>query len=200
MDRVIVEHVTKRVENPKGVLATVFYAPSEAEASFFKKLGDGEKTTGGHDTGYDISRKAGKYVGWFGIVRRIAEDEKEQTTILTVEHKYFDGLTDSHLMAVSFNGSGDFQAVLPKTGHKIEPLSLVRVYGKVAESKGNEIPRVDAEYVRDWHWTTFTFISAYGKQRGSEEWRKLNKVDLDNIYDSNPKVGYYRARLGERPE
>ena len=46
--------------------------------------------------------------------------------VLTVEHKYFDGLTDAHLQAVSFNGSGDCQATLKGTGHRIPPLSLVK--------------------------------------------------------------------------
>ena len=44
------------------------------------------------------------------IVREVAENPQTKRTTLTVEHKYFDGLSDAHLMALSFNGSGDFVA------------------------------------------------------------------------------------------
>ena len=197
---VVVEHVRMASEPPEEGLGTTVYVPSKAEAAFFNKLSEKEKTTGGHDDDYDITKKAGKYIAWFGIVREIVEDPAKKRTVLTVEHKYFDGLTDTHLLAVSFNGSGDFQAIVPGTGHQIGPLSLVRIYGTVTPSKVQQLPQVDTVFMRAWHWDTFTFISAYGKQRGNEKWRKQNHANLDNIYSSSPSEGYYRARLGERPE
>ena len=99
-------------------------------------------------------------------------------TVLTIEHKYFDGLTDAHLQAVSFNGAGDFQATLTGTGHRIPPLSLVKVYGNVTQGKPGALPRIDAVFVRNWHWDAFTFLAAYGTQHGSEEWRQVNEVPL----------------------
>jgi HEAT repeat protein len=197
---VLVEQVTQIPKRTTAGLGTVFYKPSTAEAPFFNRLTADEKSPGGRFADYDITKKAGTYVGWFGIVRGVAEDQQKQTTTLTVEHKYFDGLTDAHIMAVSFNGSGDFQAVVPGTGHKLEQLSLVRIYGTVAASTGKALPRLDAVFVRDWHWGTFTFIEAYGKQRGSEAWRKLNQSTLNDIYDPDPTDEYYRARLGDRLE
>lgn len=197
---VIVEHVTEKPRRTMEGLGTVGYSASKTEEPFFKKLADDEKTTYRPGSDYDITKKAGKYVGWFGIVREINEDSKSQQTILKVEHKYFDGFVDSHMMVLSFNGSGDFQAVLPGLGHRIEPLSLVRVYGKVSPPQGRSLPRVDTVFVRDWHWETFAFISAYGTQRDSEKWRKLNQVNLDQIYDQAPAEQYYRERLGDRPQ
>lgn len=194
-----VEHVTEKPARGDG-LATKSYGPSKAERPYFQKLGTDEVATGGLLSDYDIHAKHGKYVGWFGIVRKIDEDKAPQETLITVEHKYFDGLTDSHIQALSFNGDGDFQAVVPGIGHKIEMLSLVKVYGTAHMVKSPaDPPRVDAAFVRDWHWGTFTFLGAMGEQHGSEEWRKLNTVDLDDIYDPYPDEDYYERRLGKRP-
>ena len=101
---------------PPGTLGTARYKPTEKEAAFFSKLGPGERTTGNMFGDYSITGKKGVYVGWFGIVRKIAEDSKLQQTKLLVEHKYFDGLTDLHILALSFNGGGDFTCTLAGTG------------------------------------------------------------------------------------
>jgi hypothetical protein len=55
-----------------------------------------------------------------------------------------------------------------------------------------------AEFVRHWDWGTFTFLMASGTQRGSEKWRKANRVDLDDIYEPYPNDVYYEKRLGKR--
>jgi HEAT repeat protein len=200
VDATSVEHVTMRPRRSaeKG-LGTVAYLPSEWEQPFFARLTEAEKRTGGLAGDYDISKKEGLYVGWFGIVRGIEGDAVTGRTTLMVEHKYFDGLTDSHIQALSFNGSGDFRAVLRGTGHPIGHLTLVKVYGKV--SKGaDDLPQIEAVFVRNWHWGTFTFLAAHGKQRGSEAWRKLNRMELDAIYDPYPDDAYFEARLGTRSE
>lgn len=195
-----VEHVTAKPKKTGEAIGTTAYRPSSPERPYYKKLDDGEKTTGGLAGDYDIHDKQGKYVGWFGIVREIKEDKVRQQTLLTVEHKYFDGLTDTHIQALSFNGDGDFQVVVPGVGHKIEPLSLLKVYGVVAAAgKKEDLPKIDAEFVRDWHWGTFTFLMAAGEQHGSEKWRKLNQVELDDIYAPYPNDKYYEDRLGKRP-
>ena len=195
-----VEHVTGKPK-PGNSLGTKSYSPSDSEAPFFKKLSRDEVATGGLASDYDIHDKQGKYVGWFGIVREIKEEKAHQQTVLTVEHKYFDGLTDAHIQAISFNGDGDFLAVVPGVGHKIESLSLVKVYGTVANNgKKDARPTLDAEFVRDWHWGSFTFLAAMGEQHGGENWRKLNKVELDDIYDPYPDEQYYEDRLGRRPK
>lgn len=93
-------------------LGTQSYQPSKAERPFFDKLDKSQQQTGGLAGPYDITKQQGKYVGWFGIVRDVTEDAAKRNTTLTVEHKYFDGLTDTHIQALSFNGSGDFVAVL----------------------------------------------------------------------------------------
>ena len=195
---VSVEHVTQKPRRGGDGLGTKIYTPSELEKSHFEKLAEAERTTGGFAGDYDISKKDKTFVGWFGIVRKVEEDKEKSQTELLVEHKYFDGLTDTHIQAVSFNGSGDFRAVLPGNGHKIETLTLVKVYGVAAISDAMLLPVVQAEFVRDWHWGTFTFLYASGQQRGSEQWRKLNTVDLDDIYDPYPNDEYYRKRLGKK--
>lgn len=195
-----VEHVTAKPKKTGEAIGTTAYRPSSPECPYYEKLDDGEKTTGGLAGDYEIHDKQGKFVGWFGIVREIKEDKAGQQTLLTVEHKYFDGLTDTHIQALSFNGDGDFQVVVPGVGHKIEPLSLLKVYGVVAAAgKKEDLPKIDAEFVRDWHWGTFTFLMAAGEQHGSEKWRKLNQVELDDIYAPYPNDKYYEDRLGKRP-
>src|SRR5262245_33215142 len=70
-----VEQVTTKPRRGAGQgLGTVAYRPSEQEQPFFRRLAAEEKTTGGLAGEYDISKKAGAYVGWFGIVRTIAEN------------------------------------------------------------------------------------------------------------------------------
>ncbi len=185
-----------------GSLGTTAYRPSPPEQPFFDRLTADEVTTGSDSASYDLPTRDRKYVGWFGIVREIEEQRDANRTVLTVEHKYFDGLTDAHLLSVSFNGGGDFQVVLTGTGLRIPPLSLVKVYGKVTRGAGDAMPRIEAEFVRNWHWGTFTFLAAYGTQQGSEKWRQLNQIPLDSIYDPwpHPCQHYYEERLGKRPD
>jgi hypothetical protein len=193
----VVEYITGKPKRSDS-LGTTSYEPSEKERPFFKRLAKGELATGGLAGDYDIAKKDKTYVGWFGVVREIKEDNEKDQTVLLVEHKYFDGLTDIHILAVSFNGSGDFQAVVPGVGHKVRPLALVKVYGVVTGPTGESLPQVKAEFVRHWDWGTFTFLMASGTQRGSEKWRKLNRVNLDDIYEPYPSDGYYEKRLGKR--
>lgn len=193
-----VEHVLKKPRKDDGGLGTSFYAPSKNEKPFFDRLERTEQRTGGLTGDYDISKKDKTYVGWFGIVRRVEVRKAENQTTLLVEHKYFDGLTDAHIQALSFNGSGDFTVVLSGIGYMIEPLTLVKVYGVASIPNVESKPQVNAEFVRNWHWGAFTFLMASGEQRGSEEWRNLNSVDLDDIYDPFPGDEYYKKRLGKR--
>lgn len=190
----VVEHVTTKPTR-EGGLGTTDYAPSPAEEPFFSKLGPDEWKTGGMMTDYALSKRDGVFVGWFGVVRKVTE--RKGATTLLVEHKGFDGLTDSHILALDFNGSGDFTVQVPGVGHGIERLSLVKVYGKARVTKG-ALPEVNAEFVRNWSWGTFTFLMAAGEQRGSEVWRKLNSVNLTAIYDPYPDDHYYERRLGKR--
>lgn len=111
---------------------------------------------------------------------------------------YFDGLTDAHIQSLSFNGSGDFEAILSGLGYDLPLLTLVKVYGKASVPNDEHPPKIQAEFVRNWRWGTFTFRFASGKQRGGERWRKLNKVALDDIYDPYPDNRYYERRLGKR--
>lgn len=179
-----------------GTLGTMSYKPSEKEKPFFSKLAEGEQRTGSMFDDYSITGKKGIYVGWFGIVRSIEENPETKETRLLVEHKYFDGLTDTHIIALSFNGGGDFTAVLSGTGLGIKTLSLVKIYGMV-QNETNSVPDLKPEYVRHWDWGKFTFLDEYGSQKGNTKWQKLNKVK-DRIYKPFPDQKYYEDRLGKR--
>jgi hypothetical protein len=131
-----VEHESRWWPQGQGsTLGTIGYRPSQQEQSVFNRLPPGEVVTGSLAEDYDISTKDNVSVGWFGIVRRIDEDKTALRTVLTVEHKYFDGLTDVHQQTVSFNGAGDFLATLTGTNHRIPPLSLVKVYGRSVRAR-----------------------------------------------------------------
>ena len=190
-----VEHSRRLPSPPPGELGTRMYAPSPAERPLLEALPEGERTTGSVSQSYAITGKVGQPVGWFGIIRGLREDPDRQETRLLVEMKYFDGLTDTHIMCVSFNGAGDFVARLPGTGHGLGLLSLVKVYGTVTEEKEG-LPYLEATYLRHWEQGLFTFLMAYGTQGGSEAWREHNKVDLGKIYEPFPDGLYYYLRLG----
>jgi hypothetical protein len=181
---------------PPGTLATMAYKPTERETAFFQKLAADERVTGSLFSDYSITGKVGKYIGWFGIVRRIEENSDTRETRLRVEHKYFDGLTDTHILALSFSGGGDFTVALSGVGLGIKKLSLVRVYGTVLKEDHN-VPDIQAHFVRQWDWGRFTFMDFYGKQKGNKEWQKLNKAG-DRIYNPFPDEKYYVDRLGPR--
>jgi hypothetical protein len=192
-----VEHSQPWPRPKPGTLGTMRYPPTTTEKPFIDKLSPKERVAGSMFEEYSIERKTGTYISWCGIVRKIDEDSAAGRTKLLVEMKYFDGKTDTHIMALSFNGAGDFLVELNGTGTGIKRLSLVRVYGQVVrEAEG--IPEVHADYVRDWDWGLFTFLAAYGEQKGNLEWRKLNRVDLDHIYNPFPATKYYVDRLGPR--
>jgi hypothetical protein len=148
---------------------------------------------------YELKKQAGKYVGWFGIVRSMSFDDKAKQTRLRVEHKYFDGLTDLHLQIVSLSGAGDFQVVLPGevTKKEIPSLGLIRVYGTVAEA--NSMPTIQAEFVRVWDWGLFTFMD-YGRDKSNPDWVKLRKVTGDDAYSPHPTTKFYIERLGTRDD
>jgi hypothetical protein len=187
---------------PVGGLGSKFYEPSPKESSFYKRLAKDEIETGGYSGPYDIAKRDGKFIGWFGVVREIREDAAKNTTTLLVEQKYFDSLTDTHIMALSFDGSGDFLAVLPGTGYQVPRLSLVKVYGpatKIEAAADAPKMNVGAEFVRLWDWGAFTFLYAKEKKpSGNPKWRKLNQVELTDIYDPTPDTEYYEQRLGKR--
>ncbi|MCI0587428.1 MAG: hypothetical protein L0323_11365 [Planctomycetes bacterium] len=204
-----IEVEPKLIFKPTGGLGTTSYAPRPAEKGFLDRAPKEERVpgpteeeiSGAKPLTYKIRGKKGTYVTWFGIVRRITANGKGEDAprTLLVENKYFDGLTDTHILALSFNGGGDFEVKIGNSKEKIGPLVLVRVYGKVVEEKDG-LPIVQADYLRVWPWTTFTFLDAYGEDRSNPEWRKLCKVDLEEIYDPLPNGKYYADRLGPLPK
>jgi hypothetical protein len=142
--------------------------------------------------------KIGTEIGWFGIIRGIQEEPEHHRTLLIVEMKYSDGLTDGHIQTVSFYGGGDFYTYLSGTGHAIGHLSLIRVYGTVrSEFEGR--PVVEAVYVRHWDWGLFNFMP-YGTQQGNDRWLKLCRVPMEDVYAPRTPATYYEERLGRRGE
>lgn len=174
------------------------YPPSKREKAHFDKA-FGTEGDGASGRVMSMPRETGIEVGWLGVVRGIKVVPDRDETRLLVESKYFDGLTDTHVLCVSFVGGGDFVAVLPGTGHDVKPLALVRVYGRVTAVKA-DVPRVAADYVRQFDQGTYCFMFADGKPAGNQEWRKLSKVGDDDIYSPFPTPAYYEERLGRRQD
>lgn len=148
---------------------------------------------------YQLAKQDGKYVGWFGIVRRIDWNEKTGTTSLLLEHKYFDGLTDLHMHIVSIHGAGDFHVDIPSHVQTIPLLGLIRVYGQVTTEKKEdaEIAHITPQYIRVWDWGLFTFMD-YGLDKSNPDWVKLRKVSGHDVYSPRPTLKFYEERLGKR--
>ncbi|MGA3371158.1 MAG: hypothetical protein ABSC48_05290 [Terracidiphilus sp.] len=183
---------------PTGSLGTCGYSPVTAEAPFFAKLSDKEQTNDAAFGGnYTMHGKTGTYISWFGIVRGItpvAQGDGDVT--LLIQHHFFDGMTDCHIMLVAKSGDGDFLARIKVDPVKIPALALVRVYGKVTAEK-DKVPEVAVEYIRVWPWLTFTFTDLAGADHSNPRWQKYSKVKYsDRIYKPYPNEGYYRAILG----
>ena len=194
-DRVaLVEHSKPIARNGPG-LGTTRYRRSPAEEQATRSWSKAELKSGSPDAA-SLQGLVGKRIAWFGIVRDVIEDAAKHETRLAVEMKYFDGATDLHQQIVAICGARDFHVVVPGTGHRIQKLSLVRVYGKVvSETKG--IPTVSAQFVRVWDWKLFAFM-LYGTDHSNPQWIKLRQVTGFGVYSSKPDDEYYELRLGPR--
>src|SRR5579862_9782196 len=182
---------------PTGTLATCAYSPTDKETPFLQKLRPSERATGSFLAPYSIHKKAKTYESWFGIVRGVVNTQADGTSTLLLEHKFFDGMTDCHIMLVSIGGSGDFRATLHPDGDIIPPLSLLRVYGTVTD-EANGIPHLAAEYVRVWPWFTFTFTDLGAEDKGNPEWKTYCKLcKSGRIYKPYPDMNYYLSVLGD---
>jgi len=184
---------------PTGTLATCSYKPTETEAPFFARLSDKEKTNDSAFGGnYTMHGKTGTHVAWFGIVRGITSPAQPGGEVtLLVQHHFFDGLTDCHIMLVAKSGDGDFLAHLQVGPAKIPALALVRIYGKVTGEKAR-VPEVAVEYIRVWPWLTFTFTDLAGEDHSNPRWQKYSSVKpTDEIYVPYPNQNYYLNVLGD---
>lgn len=184
---------------PTDTLATCEYKPIAREAPFFARLSDGEKINDTEFGGnYTMHGKAGASVAWFGIVRGITSPaEKGGDVTLLVQHHFFDGMTDCHIMLVAKSGDGDFVATLKVDPSEIPALALVRIYGRVISEKARE-PQVAVDYIRVWPWMTFTFTDLAGEDHSNPRWQKYSKVRLDDrIYTPYPNENYYLNVLGD---
>jgi hypothetical protein len=184
---------------PTDTLATCAYRPIAGEAPFFSRLNEAEKTNdtafGGN---YTMHGKTGTYVAWFGIVRGIVTPGQSGGDVtLLVQHHFFDGMTDCHIMLVAKSGDGDFVAKLKVDPAQIPALALVRIYGKVT-SETARVPEVQVEYIRVWPWMTFTFTDLAGEDHSDPRWQKYSKVaPSDRIYVPYPNENYYLNVLGD---
>jgi len=184
---------------PTDTLPTCSYRPVAAEAPYFAHLTEKERT---NDTvfggDYTIHGKTGTEVAWFGIVRGITlPTAKNGDATLLVQHHFFDGMTDCHIMLVAKSGDGDFTAKLKGNAAKIPALALVRIYGKVTSEKAR-VPELDVEYIRVWPWLTFTFTDLAGEDHSNPRWQKYSKVKLtERLYVPYPNENYYLNVLGD---
>jgi hypothetical protein len=182
---------------PTGSLGTCGYRPSPNENPFFEKLGTKERATGSFMEKYDIHKRNGQFVSWYGIVRGITRVPNSDSWDLLLEHKYFDGLTDCHIMLVSISGGGDFWARVQAKDVPVPALALVRVYGKVGR-RADGTPLLEAEFVRVWPWMTFTFTDLGAEDKTNPRWKKECSICADGrVYRPYPDRQYYRDTLGD---
>lgn len=184
---------------PTGSLGSCPYQATAKESPYYKKLDEAEKVTGSSFVAepYTIHKKEGKYVSWFGIIRGVLNTKPDGAITLLVEQKFFDGLTDCHIMLVSKTGGGDFRANLDRIPENPPLLSLIRAYGKVTAEKDG-VPEVSVEYVRVWPWLTFTFTDLGPKDEGNPEWTKYCSICKNGrVYNPYPNRGYYLRILGD---
>jgi hypothetical protein len=136
-------------------------------------------------------------VSWYGIVRGISRVQQSDSWELLLEHKYFDGMTDCHIMLVSMSGSGDFAMRVQAPDVPVHALALVRVYGKVHQRE-NGIPLIEAEFVRVWPCMTFTFTDLGATDRTNARWKRVCKrCDGGKVYVPYPNEQYYKDVLGD---
>jgi hypothetical protein len=193
----VVETEVVKPLKPTGTLGTCDYKPTTTEQGYFGKLSPAETVTGSFVEPYSIHGKKDTYVSWFAIVRAVTREEKVEGQVrLLLEQKYFDGLTDCHIMLVSVKGDGDFLADADSGGKPIPPLALVRVYGKVVREDGGQ-PVVSAEYIRIWPWFTFTVTDLGPEDHGNPRWRKLCHLCSGRVYKPYPTEDYYLQVLGD---
>jgi hypothetical protein len=187
--------------HPTGSLATCGYKPVAQEAPFLNQVGDNEKTNGGLSEKYSIHGKTGTHVAWFGVVRGMTPPaEKGGAVTLLVQHKYFDGLTDCHIMLVQWTGGGDFTARLTVDPQTIPALSLVRAYGTVTGEKAG-MPEVQVDYIRVWPWMTFTFMDLSGNDHSNPRWSQYTSAaGAAHVYAPYPNENYYLGLLGDPAE
>ena len=187
-------------------LGTSGYAPSKVEKPHLEALEPADRVTGDLFTEFNIKGRVGQQVSWFGIVRKdrfvhAGKAPEDRYHELTVEHKFFDGLTDTHQQIVSFGGCGDFKAILPFAEKKLpfKTLTLVRFYGEVTSEK-NDIPTLKVKFARVWPWNNFAFMDLISKKnpdRTNKAWRKGLDIP-EKIYASAPDSRYYERLLGKR--
>jgi hypothetical protein len=183
-----------------GTLGTCTYQPVARESPFYKKLDEKEVATGSFLAPYSIHGKTGKYVSWFGVVRGInSAPQTGGDVTLLLENKFFDGMTDCHIMLVSHAGGGDFRAMLNIDPATIPALALVRIYGRVVSEK-DKIPVISTEYIRIWPWMTFTFTDLGPDDSGNPRWAKYASGKGGRIYNPYPNDSYYRHILGDPAE
>jgi hypothetical protein len=171
---------------PSGSLGTCSYTPVPTERPYFEKLPSKERSTGSFMEVYDIHKKNKQFVSWFGVVRGISRVQQSDTWELLLEQKYFDGMTDCHIMLVSMSGSGDFVARVQAHDVPVPALALVRVYGTV-QQRENGVPTIEAEFVRVFPWKTFTFTDLGAEDKSNPRWKKECKLcDRGKVYRPYP--------------
>jgi hypothetical protein len=181
---------------PTGNLGTCSYSPTSSEKPYYDKLSVKEQTTGSFMESYDIHREDGRFVSWYGIVRGVKRMANSDSWELLLEHKYFDGMTDCHIMLVSKSGGGDFMARVQAKDVPVPGLALIRIYGRVTgQENGN--PILDGEFVHVWPWMTFTFADMGAEDKTNPRWKKECKLcERGRVYRPYPNDKYYRDVLG----
>jgi hypothetical protein len=118
---------------------------------------------------------------------------------MLIENKYFNGTKSEKLQTVSIHGDGNFLAEVTNLSEELEPLLLVRVYGRVVREE-NGLPVVKARYVRGWHIAQYNFDD-YGEDHTDPRWTKNRRLNaLKPLRQDTVSADYYINCLGTNEE
>jgi hypothetical protein len=147
---------------------------------------------------FQLKGEVKRIVSWFGIVRQVTPDGigKRGGTLL-IENKYFNGTKSEKLQSVSVHGAGNFLAEVTDLSEELEPLLLVRVYGRVVREE-NGLPVVRARYLRGWHLAQYNFDD-YGEDHSDPRWTKNRRLPRP-LREDKVSSDYYINTLGANEE
>jgi hypothetical protein len=182
------------------------YKPSEWEEDYFNDFSENERVTLQTKPGelpastFELVGHVGRRVTWFGIVREvIPHGLGKRGGKLLIENKYFDGRSDEKLQTVSIRGRGNFVGEVSNLSKELEPLMLVRIYGRVLREE-NGVPVVKIKFLRGWHIGQYNFAD-YGEDHSDPRWAKQLHLKPDEpVHQDNVSAQYYIDRLGPSDE
>lgn len=182
------------------------YQPTESEKDWMQPIPEKEWITvqsrpdEPNRSNFQLNGELQRIVSWFGIVREVTPDGiGKRGGRLLIENKYFNGTKSEKLQTVSIYGAGTFLAEVTNLSEELEPLLLVRVYGRVVRGE-NGLPVVKVRYLRGWHIAQYNFDD-YGEDHTEPRWTKNRHLPAgEPLRQDKVSADYYVNSLGANDE